>query len=184
VIKYGFIRDRIFTRFLLENFSDILTLKNLDHVNAAIIRAVEIESFIVSADEHESNLRMVLNFGHTVGHAIEHTAGYGTYAHGEAVIIGMCAALKLSADMKLLPQENADYYIENLQRIPIPGRLEAYKTQHLYDAMTRDKKVRNGKIQFVLLQKIGDAVIRNDVPHIMICETLEWVKGLHFDHTL
>ncbi len=184
VIKYGFIRDRIFTRFLLENFSDILTLENLDHVNAAIIRAVEIKSFIVSADEHESNLRMILNFGHTIGHAIEHTAGYGTYTHGEAVIIGMCAALKVSAAMELLPEDDAAFYIEKLRQIPIPGSLEAYSINDLYDAMTRDKKVRNGKIQFVLLQKIGDAVIRDDVPRELIFETLAWVKELRFAEKL
>ncbi|MDK2975744.1 MAG: 3-dehydroquinate synthase [Candidatus Marinimicrobia bacterium] len=180
VIKYGFIRDRIFTQFLLENFSDILTLKNLDHVNAAIIRAIEIKSFIVSADEYESNLRMVLNFGHTVGHAVEHTAGYGTYTHGEAVIIGMCAALKLSTDMGLLPGEIAQQYIQHLRHIPIPGSLKKYDIDRMYEAMTHDKKVRNGKIQFVLLQKIGDAVIRDDVPKSMIYETLEWVKDLQF----
>ncbi|MCD6234614.1 MAG: 3-dehydroquinate synthase [Candidatus Marinimicrobia bacterium] len=180
VIKYGFIRDRIFTQFLLENFSEILTLKNLDHVNAAIIRAIEIKSFIVSADEHESNLRMVLNFGHTIGHAVEHTAGYGTYTHGEAVIIGMCAALKLSTDMGLLPADVSQQYIQHLLRIPVPGSLKKYDTDRMYEAMTHDKKVRNGKIQFVLLQKIGDAVIRDDVPKSIIYETLEWVKDLQF----
>lgn len=184
VIKYGFIRDRIFTQFLLENFSDILTLKNLDHVNAAIIRAIEIKSFIVSADEHESHLRMVLNFGHTIGHAVEHTAGYGTYTHGEAVIIGMCAALKLSMEMGLLPAETAEHYIQSLLNIPIPGTLKQYDSHRLYEAMTHDKKVRNGKIQFVLLQKIGDAVIRDDIPKTLIFETLEWVKELKFAKTI
>ncbi|MDD3806928.1 MAG: 3-dehydroquinate synthase [Candidatus Marinimicrobia bacterium] len=180
VIKYGFIRDRIFTQFLLENSLDILSLKNLDHVNAAIIRAIEIKSFIVSADEYESNLRMVLNFGHTIGHAIEQAAGYGTYTHGEAVIIGMCGALNISAEMGLLPAETAKQYIQYLQKIPIPGSLKKYSNDNMYEAITHDKKIRDGKIQFVLLQKIGDAVIRNDVPKKMIYNTFDWLKELHF----
>ena len=184
VVKYGFIRDRIFTQFLLENFADILSLRNLDHVNAAIIRAIEIKSSIVSADEWESSLRMILNFGHTVGHAIEHTAGYGTYTHGEAVIIGMCAAIKISAEMSVLDSKTADNFINSLLNIPIPGSLHSYAPDTLYDAMTRDKKVRNGKIQFVLLQKIGDAVIRDDIPKEMIYDVLNWIKELKFAKAL
>jgi len=180
VIKYGIIRDKIFTNFLLENYKDILLLKNMDYMNYAIFRSIEIKSAIVSADEKENSLRMVLNFGHTIGHAIEVAEGYGKFTHGEAVIIGMCAAIKLSADVGNFDSNEADKLINNLQKIPIVPSVNHLDEDKMLEAMYHDKKVKNGKIRFVLLKKIGETEIKDDVSDKQIIEVINWIKELKF----
>ena len=180
IIKYGIIRDRIFTNFLLENYQNILLLNDMDCVNYAIYRSIEIKSSIVSADEKEGSLRMILNFGHTIGHAIEVTEGYGKFAHGEAVIVGMCGAIKLSANLGILNSNEAKGIINNLEKIPIAPSLKKLDEEKMLEAMYHDKKVKNGKIRFVLLNKIGETEIKDDVPDEQIIEVIKWIKELKF----
>lgn len=180
VIKYGIIRDKIFTNFLFENSEDILLLNNMESVNYAISRSIEIKSSIVSSDEKEDSLRMILNFGHTIGHGIEVSEGYGNFTHGEAVIVGMCGAIKLSSDIGNLSVTESDKLIENLTKIPIAQSLENLNEDNVLEAMYHDKKVKDGNIRFVLLNTIGDTVIRDDVTDEQIIETVKWIKGLKF----
>lgn len=184
VIKYGIIKDRIFTNFLLENYKDILLLKNMDYVNYAISRSIEIKSAIVSADEKESLLRMILNFGHTIGHAIEVTEGYGKFTHGEAVIVGICAAIKLSADIGILDTNEAEKLINNLKKIPVVPSVNHLDEEKILEAIYYDKKIKNGKVRFVLLNKIGETEIRDDVSDEQIIEVIKWIKELNFDSSI
>ncbi len=180
VIKYGIIKDRIFTKFLLENFDEILSLNNMEHVNYAISRSIEIKSAIVSSDEKEDSLRMILNFGHTIGHGIEVSEGYGVFTHGEAVIVGMCGAIKLSSDIGNLDKAESEKLIKSLTKIPITPMVENLKEHEVLEAMYHDKKVKNGKIRFVLLNKIGENVVRDDVTDEQIIEVIKWIKELKF----
>ena len=97
ILKYGFIRDKALLDLCIERRDDILQLRDMDLIADLIKRSVEIKAEIVAEDEKENGMRMLLNFGHTVGHAIENSCGYGEFLHGEAVILGMIAALKLSS---------------------------------------------------------------------------------------
>ncbi len=177
MIKYGFIRDAEFVDFCMTHIDELLELKNTDKIVEAIRRSVQIKVDIVVQDEHESGLRMLLNFGHTIGHAIEQSERYVTFTHGEAVIIGMCAALKISALTHHLDPDIANTYIRTLKRIPIKGSLKHLNTDAVLTAVSHDKKIRDQRPQFVLLKDIGHPVIVNDVPEEIIRDTVIWLKN-------
>ena len=115
---------------------------------------------VVSEDEREAGLRAILNFGHTFGHAIEHVAGYGHYTHGEAVILGMQAALYLSA--RLHPASDFAPAAALLDKLPILAEPKPLSLDALIDATYSDKKTEAGKVRFVLLDHIGHAYIENN----------------------
>jgi 3-dehydroquinate synthase len=159
IIKYGIIFDAKLFAQLERDLPKILKLdaKTLSEI---IARCCEIKAEIVSQDETESGLRAILNFGHTIGHAIENSSGYGKFLHGEAITIGQVAAAKLS--QKILGLSERDVRrIENLfvqAGLPTQIKLNSARRKKLFDAMRLDKKVSGGEIKFVLAKKIGDAV--------------------------
>lgn len=156
VIKYGIIYDaRLFGR-IERNLERMLALSP-SLLASVIARCCEIKADVVSQDETESGLRAILNFGHTIGHAIEAISGYGKYLHGEAISIGQVAAAKISVTAAGLPESDARR-ITNLfaaAKLPIRINLTAKKRKCLLEAMQLDKKVSNGEIRFVLAEKIG-----------------------------
>ncbi|MDZ7795919.1 MAG: hypothetical protein U5N56_02250 [Candidatus Marinimicrobia bacterium] len=142
ILKYGFIRDKDFLDRCLEYRDDILQLRDMDLLSGIIRRSLEIKAEIVAGDEKEMNNRMFLNFGHTVGHALEQSSGYGIFRHGEAVIIGICAALYLSVKVRGLDEKTADHYLNILKNIPIGASPETVVDEDIYSAIARDKKTR------------------------------------------
>ncbi len=184
VLKYGFIRDAAFLDTCLENTDDLLTLSDMDFVTGIIARSVRIKADIVALDEEEQGRRMLLNFGHTIGHAIENSAGYGVFRHGEAVIMGMCAALMLSTNLSGLEKTLAETYIRHLRRIPVNGDLTQLDIDAALEAITHDKKVRDGKLNMVLLERIGHPRIVEGIPEDTVRETLEWLKDLYTEGVL
>jgi 3-dehydroquinate synthase len=111
----------------------------------------------VSEDEREQGRRAILNFGHTFGHAIERVAGYGHFTHGEAVALGMRAALDLSQALHPdLPRSRADALV---QRIPVAGDASALPLPALLDAMSSDKKAEAGRLRLIVLDRIGHAYV-------------------------
>jgi len=165
VIKYGIIYDADLFAQLEKNLPRIL--KRDEKVLSQIIaRCCEIKAEVVSQDETESGLRAILNFGHTIGHAIENSSGYGKYLHGEAISIGQIAAAKLSQKILGLPQGDVER-IENLfARTGLPTRikLNSAQRQKLFAAMKLDKKVSDGEIKFVLAQQIGRVKFGQRIP--------------------
>ena len=156
VIKYGIIYD---ARLFAQLESDLPTILQRDKkVLAPIIaRCCEIKAKVVSEDETESGLRAILNFGHTIGHGIENSIGYGKFLHGEAISIGQVAAAKLSEKILKLPGREVER-IENLFKhagLPTQIQLNAAQKRKLFEAMRLDKKTRDGEIRFVLARKIG-----------------------------
>jgi 3-dehydroquinate synthase len=122
-----------------------------------VARCCEIKADVVGQDETESGLRAILNFGHTIGHAIENSSGYGKFLHGEAIAIGQVAAAKLSQNVLGLPSGDAAR-IERLfvqAGLPVKIKLSAARRKKLLAAMKLDKKVSGGEIKFVLAKKIG-----------------------------
>jgi 3-dehydroquinate synthase len=163
VIKYGVIWDEEFFAYLENNRDKILQLDPgaLTHI---ISRSCEIKAEVVSKDEREAGLRAILNYGHTIGHAIETITGYKKYLHGEAVCIGMYLEAKLSQQIGLL-EEKAVARIKALidsYGLPseMPGEIEI---NDLMEKMQIDKKTVGGKMHFVLPEKVGSVRIHGDI---------------------
>jgi len=159
VIKYGVIYDAILFAQLERNLPKLLQ-RDAATLGAVVARCCEIKADVIGQDETESGLRAILNFGHTIGHAIENSSGYGKFLHGEAISIGQVAAAKLSHQILGLPSGDAER-IEQLfvqAGLPVKIKLTAAQRKKLFAAMKLDKKVSGGEIKFVLASKIGKVV--------------------------
>ena len=171
VIKYGIIYDAELFAQIDKDLPKIL--KRDEKVLAPVIgRCCEIKADVVSQDETESGLRAILNFGHTIGHAIENSVGYGKYLHGEAISIGQIAAAKLSDRILGLPSRDVERIEDLFQRAGLPTQIKLNSSQRakLFAAMRLDKKVSGGEIKFVLAKKIGKVVWGQRVPENLIAE--------------
>lgn len=171
IIKAAMIHRNPFLESLQQQFSKFDDLK-AENLLDPIMKAIETKKLFVEEDEFEQSVRAYLNFGHTLGHAIEHSLPNHQITHGEAVLIGMIFALRLSK--KIYPSEfsleNFIHWVEHLEyEISIPKGIEI-KT--LIERMKKDKKAVEGKIHFVLLQKLG-VPIKVKIDEKMIIETLE-----------
>jgi 3-dehydroquinate synthase len=158
VIKCGVIRSPELFRLMREQVEAVL-----DHAPAAVDRmiaeSVRIKAEVVSADERESDLRRILNFGHTYGHALEAETGYSRFLHGEAVAFGMRAATHLASAASLLAAEEARRIIGTVDRYgPIPT-LEDVSAEAIVSRLASDKKTLQGKVHFVLPERIGQVRI-------------------------
>jgi len=162
VIKYGAIRDAEFFRWLEENASKLVA-GDRDALERAIARSCSIKAQIVSADERESGVRALLNFGHTFGHAIEAAQGYGEWLHGEAVAAGMVIASRLSERVCGLPADDTDRITRLAGACGLPTSPPKMSIERWLDLMGHDKKVADGKIRFVVLSAIGKAALRSDI---------------------
>jgi len=173
VIKYGIIHDAALFQHLEREMPRLLQLSP-QILSAVIARCCEIKAEIVGQDETESGRRAILNFGHTIGHAIENSAGYGRYLHGEAIAIGQVAAARLSQEVLRLSAES----VARIQRLfeqaglPTQLKLTAALRLQILAAMKLDKKVSGGQIKFVLAEKIGKVRWGQQVPPSLIEGTL------------
>jgi len=165
VIKYGIIYDaRLFAQ--LERELPGLLRREPKILAAVVARCCEIKAEVVSRDETEGGLRAILNFGHTIGHAIENISGYGKYLHGEAISIGQVAAARLSETVDGLPGADVNRIRELFARAGLPTAiaLNFPRRKKLLAAMQLDKKVSGGEIRFVLAKKIGRVAWGRKVP--------------------
>ena len=127
-------------------------------------RSCEVKALVVAEDEREGGLRAILNFGHTVGHAIENVAGYGQYVHGEAVAIGSVYAARASAQLSGLPPDQCDRIEKIFQKLELPVSAPGLEWPALREALSVDKKTVGGMPKFVLVSEIGTSSIGNDIP--------------------
>ena len=162
VVKYGAIRERGFFDWLEAN-ADALIARESTALSHAVAESCRIKAAIVAADERETGLRALLNFGHTFGHAIEAGVGYGEWLHGEAVAAGMVMAAELSARRGELPPSDVARLRTLLQRLRLPIAGAPLGTTRYLALMSRDKKTAAGSIRFVLLRSLGDAYVAADV---------------------
>lgn len=164
VIKYGLLAD---VALFAQLEAKPLALAHPDLL-AIVRRCCEIKAQVVQADPRETAAeggRALLNLGHTFGHAIENVAGYGAYLHGEAVAIGLAAAARLSRELGLVDAATVARVERVVAAHDLPVRLrEPLKLEALFAAMARDKKNRDGKLRFVVLDALGRAATRGDVP--------------------
>lgn len=172
VIKHAAIRDA--------EMLDVIDPKAPRESLAPLIaRNIAIKAVIVAEDEKErSNTRALLNFGHTVGHAIENVAGYGELLHGEAISIGLAAALVISQKKSGLSAQDADRIRTKLSSFGLPLTLPAHLgTDALLSAAAKDKKFSGGKIRFVVMPRLGEASVAEDVTAQDLRETIEAIRG-------
>jgi 3-dehydroquinate synthase len=174
VIKHGLIRDRGFFDWLEGNLVRLLA-RDPEALTHAVLRSVEIKAAIVAQDERETGERTLLNFGHTFGHAIEAGLGYGTWLHGEAVAAGMVMAADLSRRLGYLSEADALRIRALLQRAGLPVAVKGMTPQRMLELMSVDKKARDGRVRFVLLERLGAAILRGDVPTTAIDESLSFL---------
>lgn len=166
VIKYGIIQDEAFLNFLSTRATKILNLesKSLQHI---IFNSCRIKARIVELDEKENNLRAVLNFGHTLGHALETATGYKKFKHGEAVALGMLFALSLSYETGLAKVDHSPEITLLLNVFGLPTRLKSIQVDDLMTAMKSDKKKTSQNIRFILVGKIGTTLQSEIEPKVI-----------------
>ena len=173
VIKYGLIRDVEFFEWLESHLPQLLA-RAPAALTHAIRRSCENKADVVGRDEQESGERALLNLGHTFGHAIEHALGYGSWLHGEAVAAGMCMAARLSAAMGSISHTTSERVVRLIAAAGLPTFPPAeVPAEQLLQAMQLDKKNRDGRIRFVLLDAIGHASLRNDYDPAALTDVLQ-----------
>ena len=164
VIKYGVIRDKELFEFLEinENRDKLINLEN-ESLIKIINKSIKTKAIIVSEDEQENGVRAILNYGHSFGHVIENLCGYGEYLHGEAISIGMKIAGDISTEKGLWPKENSIRQNNLIKSYGLPSQTPKIKKNDVLKILMGDKKVRNGKMRFILPKDIGEVDIYNDI---------------------
>ena len=164
VIKYGVIRDKRLFEFLEieENIEKILNLKN-ESLIKIIKNSIKTKAHIVSEDEKEKGIRAILNYGHSFGHVIENLCGYGEYLHGEAISIGMKIAGDIATEKKLWLKKDSLRQNNLIESYGLPTQTPKIKKNEVMKILMGDKKVRNGKMRFILPIDLGEVDIFNDI---------------------
>jgi 3-dehydroquinate synthase len=161
VIKYGVIRDEAFFTYLEKNLDRIKSLDNRA-IETIVYRSAKIKARVVEKDERDFSLRNILNYGHTVGHAIETVSDFKV-KHGEAVAIGMIVAARISQRMGLLDKDAVFRLKSLIARAGLLVALPGLELVKLTQAMKHDKKILQGRIRFILPRAIGDVIITDEV---------------------
>ncbi|MBU0686552.1 MAG: 3-dehydroquinate synthase [Candidatus Margulisbacteria bacterium] len=184
VVKYGVIADDAFFKFVETNVAHLTTaaFETDEKMRAAmkvweriVEESCKIKARVVSKDERESGLRMILNFGHTIGHSIETVTKYAKYNHGEAVAVGMVAAIKLSNTMGITDAKQVERLESLLQKLNLPTSVDKLSSRKIFNNLLLDKKVKGEKLHFVLPDKIGKVVIKTDIPDAKIKKVLKTI---------
>ncbi|PSO53633.1 MAG: 3-dehydroquinate synthase [Cyanobacteria bacterium QH_8_48_120] len=175
VIKYGVIWDAE----LFLQLEEATRLDSLDYISEELLQTIlthscQAKADIVSKDEKEAGLRAILNHGHTIGHAIESLTGYSLVNHGEAVAIGMVAAGEIAAEMQMWDAADAQRQNSLLEKAGLPTQVPSMlEIEAILDALKSDKKVKAGKVRFVLPTRVGAATVTDQVTPELIQQVLQ-----------
>jgi 3-dehydroquinate synthase len=172
VIKYGCVWDPLLFEWLDRNVAKLLA-RDADTLKYAIGRSCEIKAIVVARDERERDLRAILNFGHTFGHAIEAATAYEKYLHGEAVGIGMLIAADLSLRLGLIDAPLKERVRDILARTGLPIQAPRIGAAKAFELMQMDKKVVAGTVRVVLLEKLGRAIVTDQYTKAALDATLK-----------
>jgi 3-dehydroquinate synthase len=171
VVKHGVVWDPLLFNWLERKIPQLLA-RDAEALTYAISRSCEIKATVVARDEREHNLRAILNFGHTFGHAIEAATSYEKYLHGEAVAVGMLIAVDLSARMGLVDPVLKERLRAILALAGLPTEAPRIGAARAYELMQMDKKVLGGAVRLVLLEKLGRAIVTDQYPKAALDATL------------
>ncbi|MDF2568485.1 MAG: aroB [Sporomusa sp.] len=171
VVKYGVIADSNFFDHLYQ-YANIILDRDPIALSKIICRCCQIKADIVAQDEKELSVRMILNFGHTIGHAVEGVGRYLEYNHGEAVAIGMNGAAIISEKVGLCSSTDVAKLKQLLSLLGLPITASGYPTEELFLYLARDKKVESGKVNWVLMKNIGHVMINHNVSEAVVKDAL------------
>lgn len=171
IIKVGLIGDCTLDAFLRQH-STAVRRREPEALLEIIARACAFKAQVVTEDVREKGRRAILNYGHTIGHALEAETGYTVYRHGEAVAIGMAAAAAISVELGLATPELSRATIEVLTLYELPTTIAGIPAEQLLARMAWDKKVKNGRLRLVLSPRVGDVLVKDDVPPELILAVL------------
>lgn len=171
VIKHSIIQDKDFFRYLEENTDGILNRS--DEVLSYVVKInCSIKAKVVELDEREDYLRAILNFGHTVGHAIESVLNF-SLLHGECISLGIAAACSIARKLGIVSKRDTERIIALLSDMRLPVVYKNLDTEKVYNQMYFDKKISEGKLNFILPKRIGEVIQCNDVPQDVIKESIK-----------
>jgi 3-dehydroquinate synthase len=176
VVKYGVILDKRFFSFVEKNLNGALTgnKKVLSHI---IRRSCELKAYVVSRDEKEQNLRAILNFGHTIGHALERAGKFSSLKHGEAILYGMIAETNIALESGMITIADRERLENLIQQIPIPSLSSLQlRNSELFNTMKKDKKVKDSSIRMTLPYTIGKISLPMNVDEQLIDRAIDYVK--------
>lgn len=171
-IKHGLILDPGLVDVFEEHAEALMDVE--PEISTEVIRrSMAIKADVVSQDERETlGIRILLNYGHTIGHALEASTEYGRFLHGEGVSVGMMGAARMAQQMGLIPPELVARHRDLLRRFNLPTSATGVATDAVLRAMSMDKKTESGSNRWVMLEEVGKAVVRRDVPRELVEETV------------
>ena len=176
-IKHGFILDEGLVD-LFEEHAESLVAVEPEISTEVIRRSMAIKAEIVSQDERETlGMRILLNYGHTIGHALEASTDYGRFLHGEGVSVGMMGAARIAKEMGMISEAVVARQRHLLERFNLPTRAGGVVVEDVLQAMSLDKKTVGGSNRWVLLEGVGKAVVRSDVPRKLVEATVRDLAG-------
>ncbi|MBD1871582.1 3-dehydroquinate synthase [Leptolyngbya sp. FACHB-671] len=178
VIKYGIIWDaQLFEQLEQASRLDQQRYLDLELLQMILTRSCEAKAHVVSKDEKEAGLRAILNYGHTIGHAVESLTGYRLVNHGEAVAIGMVAAGQIAVELGLWTQAESDRQHALIQKTGLPTQIPAeLDVEAIVDTLQTDKKVEAGRVRFVLPTQIGTVKVTDQVPSETVRQVLRQLQ--------
>ena len=179
VVKYTLIYDAAFFGQLEKRLDVLAGLEDLSVTGEVIRRCCEIKAAVVEVDEKENGLRRILNFGHTIGHALEALTDYDFFRHGEAVTLGMIGMIWLSAERGLISVAEKNQALTLVKRLAVPLPLPQLDLKAVVAKMYSDKKVAGGVLNVVLLDRIGHAVIRSGISDDKLRRAVEFVYSYY-----
>ena len=176
-IKHGFILDAELVDVFEEHAEALMDVD--PEISADVIRrSMAIKAEVVSQDERETlGIRILLNYGHTIGHALEASTEYGRFLHGEGVSVGMMGAARMASEMGLLSPAVVDRQQRLLERFSLPVSAPGVPAEDVLRAMSLDKKVQSGTNRWVMLEGVGRSVVRQDVPWELVERTVRELTG-------
>jgi 3-dehydroquinate synthase len=172
VVKHGIVLDADYFADLEKSLGALLA-RDIETLTRVVAGSCRLKANVVERDEQESELRAVLNYGHTIGHAVEAVTGYARWTHGEAVSLGIAAEARLAERLGIGSRETAVRQIELLRAVGLPVRDSGAAPLAVLEALGRDKKAREGRVPFVLAPAIGRFTVVFDVPQETVLETLQ-----------
>lgn len=175
-VKHALIADEKLFSWISDNAQAILSRTDVDILSELIERNVQIKADVVQKDEREGNIRAFLNLGHTFAHAIETATNYNTFLHGQAVSLGLVAAAKLSENLGKTDSALTKQLSSLLEELGLPVSAKLPQSADLYELMKKDKKVKDGKIRFVLLEGFRKPVIESEIKKAEVVSAFDFIS--------
>jgi 3-dehydroquinate synthase len=172
IIKHGIVLDAAYFADLEASRAPLLA-REIDTLTRVVAGSCRLKAHVVERDEQEAALRAVLNYGHTIGHAVEAATGFARWTHGEAVSLGIVAEARLAERLGLASALTTRRQVDLLEAVGLPVRGSGAAPGSVLEALGRDKKSRNGRVPFVLAPEIGRFTVVHDVPREAVLETLQ-----------